>query len=55
MGPIQVPFGELITEALKVSGISFGGVFLVLTLFFFLVKVMMRLFPDKKNGQEGNA
>lgn len=41
-------FSKLMGDALVVSGISFAGVFLVLTLFYFLVRIMMRMFPDKQ-------
>lgn len=43
-------FGQLMNDALIVSGISFGGVFLVLTLFYFIVRLMMRIFPDRPNN-----
>ncbi|HOB21062.1 MAG TPA: OadG-related small transporter subunit [Candidatus Atribacteria bacterium] len=38
---------EIFLGALEVMGFGVGGVFLVLTIFYFLVKLMLRLFPEK--------
>jgi Na+-transporting methylmalonyl-CoA/oxaloacetate decarboxylase gamma subunit len=37
----------MILEALKLMGIGVGSVFVVLSLFFFMVKGLVALFPEK--------
>lgn len=41
---------EIVQEALKVMGIGVSGVFLVLALFYFLVKLMVKVFPVRDEG-----
>ncbi len=36
---------DIFLDALKVMGIGVGGIFLVLLVFYILVKLMMRIFP----------
>lgn len=38
---------QVMLDALKVAGIGMGGVFIVLMLFFLMVKGLQRLFPYK--------
>ncbi|HZK34464.1 MAG TPA: OadG-related small transporter subunit [Bacillota bacterium] len=38
---------DIYKDALKVMGIGVGGVFLVLAIFYILVKLMMKIFPEE--------
>lgn len=41
-----------ITKALFVMGAGIGGVFIVLILFFFMIKLLARIFPDKTEPEK---
>ena len=40
---------DIVLGALEVMGIGVSGVFLVLAIFFILVKLMLRLFPEGRS------
>lgn len=44
--------GGMFVQALRIMGMGFGVVFMVLALFFALIKALIRLFPEKKGKKE---
>lgn len=42
---------EVVLESLKTMGIGMAGVFVVLMVFYLLVKVLLKVFPEKKEQQ----
>jgi Na+-transporting methylmalonyl-CoA/oxaloacetate decarboxylase gamma subunit len=44
--------GEMFVQSLRVMGGGVGTVFAVLAVFFGLVKLLIRLFPDKKKEKQ---
>ena len=41
----------MIIEAFKLMGIGVGTVFFVLGLFYFMIKIMLKIFPEKKTDE----
>ena len=41
-----------VSKALFVMGVGIGGVFIVLVLFFFMIKLLARIFPDKSEPEK---
>lgn len=42
----------MILQAFKLMGVGVGSVFAVLIIFFGAIKLLMRIFPARKNGEE---
>jgi hypothetical protein len=38
----------MMTDALNLMGVGIGCVFAVLAVFFFIIKLLMKIFPNKK-------
>ena len=41
----------MLSETLRVMGIGVSGVFIVLALFYLMIKALLRIFPAKKTQQ----
>lgn len=41
--------GSNMTKALFLMGAGIGGVFLVLVLFYLLIRLLLKLFPEREN------
>lgn len=39
----------MLTDALQLMGVGIGCVFVVLAVFFFIIKLLMKIFPNKKD------
>lgn len=44
----------MLTEALKIMGIGIGVVFAMLALFYFIIRLLTRLFPAPNGGDGRN-
>lgn len=45
---------DLMVQTLKIMGIGMGTVFMVLFLFYFMVKILTKVFPyEEKIGEDG--
>ena len=48
LSAVPTEAGEVVTESFKVMGFGMGGVFVVLLVFYMVVKLLGKLFPAKE-------
>lgn len=50
LSAVSTEAGEVVSESLKVMGFGMGGVFVVLLVFYVVVKLLVKLFPAKEES-----